>query len=419
MEPPEIQPSKPNAWAPLRITEFRHLMLGRFLFIMGLRMMGTLVAWWLYDLTGNPLLIGMIGLAEFVPAFLLALPAGHVIDRKDKRKLMLGGVSGYFLCVVCLFILALFLSKGYAKASVVIGMVFVVIFVTGMVRAFTGPSFHAILAQTVPRILLPRAISWNQGVWLTASVLGHASAGFLIALKGTTNTLTAILILIIISFSFLYRILPKPPENENRGEKATWESLAQGLRFVFNTRPVLGALALDMFAVLFGGAVAMVPVFAKDILNIGPIGFGWLNAAADVGAIISVIFVTFFPIQKNQGRIMMLCVAGFGVCILLFGLSKIFWLSFAALLLSGIMDGISMIIRGTILQLQTPDSLRGRVMSVNSMFINSSNELGQFESGLAARMLGIVPSVVFGGCMTILVVIITWFKAPDLRKMEY
>jgi len=394
-------------------------MLGRFLFIMGLRMMGTLVAWWLYDLTGNPLLIGMIGLAEFVPAFLLALPAGHVIDRKDKRKLMLGGVSGYFLCVVCLFILALFLSKGYAKASVVIGMIFVVIFVTGMVRAFTGPSFHAILAQTVPRILLPRAISWNQGVWLTASVLGHASAGFLIALQGTTSTLGVIMILIIISFSFLFRILPKPPENENKGEKATWESLAQGLRFVFNTRPVLGALALDMFAVLFGGAVAMVPVFAKDILNIGPIGFGWLNAAADVGAIISVVFVTFFPIQKNQGRIMMLCVAGFGVCILLFGLSKVFWLSFAALMLSGIMDGISMIIRGTILQLQTPDALRGRVMSVNSMFINSSNELGQFESGLAARMLGIVPSVVFGGCMTILVVIVTWFKAPDLRKMEY
>jgi MFS family permease len=174
-----------------------------------------------------------------------------------------------------------------------------------------------------------------------------------------------------------------------------------------------------MFAVLFGGAVALVPVFAKDILQIGPIGFGWLNAAADIGSIITVTILTIWPLKKQQGRILFFAVAGFGLCIILFGLSTVFWLSFAALMMAGCMDGISVIVRSTILQLKTPDELRGRVMSVNSMFINSSNELGQFESGVTAKLMGTVPSVVFGGCMTLAIVIVTWFKAPSLRKMEY
>lgn len=203
------------------------------------------------------------------------------------------------------------------------------------------------------------------------------------------------------------------------GEKNTWESVKEGLRFVFKTKEILGAFTLDMFAVLFGGAVAMVPVYAKDILKIGPQGFGWLNAAIDMGAIFIIVLLTIFPMKKAQGKKLMLAVAGFGICIILFAVSQWFFLSFAALLIAGMLDGVSVVVRGTVMQLKTPDHMRGRVSSVGSMFINSSNELGQFESGVAARMMGVVPSVVFGGCMTLVVVIFTWFKAPNLRKFEY
>ena len=206
------------------------------------------------------------------------------------------------------------------------------------------------------------------------------------------------------------------PQND---ETKTWDSVKEGLRFVFRTKEILAAFSLDMFAVLFGGAVAMVPVFAKDILKIGPMGFGWLNAAIDIGSIFIVVLLAFFPLKKAQGKKLMIAVAGFGICIILFALSKWFVLSFAALTIAGMLDGISVVVRGTVMQLKTPDHMRGRVSSVGSMFINSSNELGQFESGVAAKLMGVVPSVVFGGCMTLLVVAITWFKAPTLRKFEY
>ncbi|MEQ1798108.1 MAG: MFS transporter, partial [Lacibacter sp.] len=252
---------------------------------------------------------------------------------------------------------------------------------------------------------------------LTASVTGHSLAGFLIAGFGITGTLTAIILMIAMALLIFNTIGQKPAPQQ--AEKKTWESVKEGLRFVYKTKEVLGALVLDLFAVLFGGAVAMVPVFAKDILKVGPIGFGWLNAAADFGAIIIVILLTVFPLKKQQGKILLFSVAGFGMTIIVFGLSELFWLSFAALFMGGVLDGISIVVRGTILQLKTPDELRGRVLSVNSMFINSSNELGQFESGIAAKLMGVVPSVVFGGCMTIAVVIATWFKAPKLKKLEY
>jgi hypothetical protein len=249
-------------------------------------------------------------------------------------------------------------------------------------------------------------------------VLGHACAGFFIAAFKNTGTLLTIVILIILAITLLYRIHNKPAANV-RGEKKTWDSVKEGLNFVFTTKELLGALSLDLFAVLFGGAVALVPIYAKDILKVGPIGFGWLNAATDIGAITIVILLALNPLKGKQGKILMAAVAAFGICIIVFGISKIFFLSFAALLISGMVDGISVVIRGTIMQLKTPNEMRGRVMSVNSMFINSSNELGQFESGVAARLMGVVPSVVFGGCMTLLVVLITWFKAPSLKKMEY
>lgn len=211
----------------------------------------------------------------------------------------------------------------------------------------------------------------------------------------------------------------KKPVAENKKELPAWESVKEGLRYVVSNKILLGAISLDLFAVLFGGAVALIPEFANKVLAVGPIGFGWLNAASDIGAITIIILLTIFPMRKQQGKRMMLAVGGFGVCIIVFGLSTVYAISFAALLISGMFDGISVMVRGTILQLTTPDEMRGRVSSVNSMFINSSNELGMMESGIASRIMGLVPSVIFGGCMTMLVVIITWFKAPTLRKMEY
>ena len=410
--------TKTDPFAAMRIPEYRNLMMGRFLFIMGLRMMGTLVGWWVYELTNEPFAIGLIGLSEVIPAVSLSLYAGHVIDISEKRKLLLRGVALYFSCALLLLGLSTHYTTTQISNNWIAFSIYIIIFLTGIFRAFTGPAFGTMVASIVPANILQNAITWNQGIWLSASVIGHAMVGFLIAGVGNTLSLSIISLLVLIGFGFMYQLKLKPPLNEP-GEKKTLDSVKEGLRFVFNTKEILGALSLDLFAVLFGGAVAMIPVFAKDILKVGPVGFGWLNAASDMGSIFIIIILTLFPMRKRQGKKLLLAVGGFGLCIVVFALSKIFWISFAVLLLSGILDGISVVVRGTILQLKTPAHMRGRVMSVNSMFINSSNEFGQFESGVAAKLLGVIPSVVFGGCMTLLVVAATWIKAPSLRKMEY
>ena len=407
-----------DPFASVRQKEFRVLLTGRFLFIMGLRMMSTLVGWWIYNLTNAPLAIGLIGLSEFLPAFSMALYAGHTIDISEKRKLILRGVALYLLAATILLLLSTRFSAAHLTNHWIAIGIYATIFGTGIIRSFVGPTFNVILASVVPRHHLQNATTWNQGAWLTASVCGHAAGGFLIAGLGNTGTLSCIVSLIVLALVMLFQLAPKPPLTE-KSEKKTWESVKDGLRFVLHTKEVLGALSLDLFAVLFGGAVALVPVFARDILKIGPQGFGFLNAASDIGSIFIVVILTLFPMQQQQGKKLLFAVAGFGICIITFALSKIFWLSFAALLLGGMLDGVSVVVRGTIMQLKTPDHMRGRVMSVNSMFINSSNELGQFESGVAARLLGVVPSVIFGGCMTLLVVMVTAIKAPSLRKLEY
>jgi len=380
-------------------------------------MTGTVIGWWIYLLTNSKLALGLVGLSEVIPALSLALYAGHYIDINEKRKLLLRCVLGYAGCIVLLFLL----STHYASASLhhwtIAVLICLVIGITGAIRSFSGPTFSAMISQIVPKEILPTAASISSATWLIASIFGHASAGFLIALLGINKSFLVILVMILGGYFFLNRLSVKPVLVKMVTN--TWQSVKEGLTYVFRTKEILGALSLDLFAVLFGGAVALVPVFAKDILHIGPIGFGWLNAAADMGSIITVTTLTVKPLQHKQGRILFFAVAGFGLCIILFAVSQLFWLSFLALLMSGCMDGVSVIVRSTILQLKTPDALRGRVMSVNSMFINSSNELGQFESGVTARLMGTVTSVIFGGCMTIAVVIFTWFKAPSLRKMEY
>lgn len=406
-----------DPYASIRIPEFKNLIIGRFTFIFSLRMMSTLVGWWVLELTNDPFAIGLVGLSEFVPAFGFALYAGHVIDKSERRQIMLKGVFSYIVFAMLLLLLSTRLTSDHFNSQTIAIFIYVVIFFTGIARAFTGPTFSSLLAMIVPRQFLQNATTWNQGSWLAASVSGHAISGFLIWLIGITGTLIVICSILIIAFVALTRLKPKPAVPA--GEEKIWTRVKEGLRFVFRTKEILGAFTLDMFAVLFGGAVAMVPYYARNVLQVGPLGLGWLNAAIDFGAIISVVLLTYRPMKKAQGRKLFFAVAGFGVCIIIFALSKLFILSFAALLIAGLLDGVSVVIRGTVMQLRTPDHMRGRVSSVASMFINSSNELGQFESGFASRLLGPVPSVVFGGCMTILVVIVTWWKAPTLRKFEY
>jgi MFS family permease len=407
-----------SPFVSVRIPEFRYLVTGRFAFVMALRMLTTLLGWWIYNLTNAPFAIGLIGLSEVIPAVSLALYAGHVIDLSDKKKLLMRGIVLYFIAVIILLVLSTKNSANIFSNNTIALFIYLVVFCTGVVRSFVGPVFNVVLAHIVPKNILQNATTWNQGSYLSASVTGHAMGGFLIALLGNTGTFTVIACLIAVAFSTLINLKPKPPLNE-KSEKKTWESVKEGLNFVFKTKEILGAISLDLFAVLFGGAVAMVPVFARDILKVGSEGFGFLNGASDMGAICSVILLTAFPMRRNQGYKLLFAVFGFGICIICFALSRLFVLSFIALLISGMLDGISVVIRGTIMQLKTPDNMRGRVMSVNSMFINSSNEFGQFESGLAAKLMGVVPSVIFGGCMTIAVVITTWFRAPSLRKMQY
>jgi MFS family permease len=381
-------------------------------------MLGTVAAYQLFKITQKSISIGFAGLSEFIPVFLLALYAGHVIDKSDKRTLLLRGVLTYSICVIALIIITSPWFASNVQTSSPQLFFYGVIFCTGIIRAFTGPATNAIIVQLIPREILQYAANISSTTWLIASITGHASAGFFIAWFGVHNTFFIILAYVFIAAALISVIKKKPVMVTAKNIKA-WDSVKEGLRFVSNNKIMLGAISLDLFAVLFGGAVALIPEFADKILQVGPIGFGWLNAAMDIGSAAVMIALTFSPMKKRQGYKLMFAVAGFGLCIIIFGFSSWYWLSFIALLLAGMLDGISVIVRGTILQLTTPDEMRGRVSSVNSMFINSSNELGQFESGFMARALGTVPSVIFGGCMTLLVVIITWFKAPGLRKFEY
>jgi MFS family permease len=403
---------------PLQHTEFRHFIIARFFLIMALRMLGTVAAYQLFQITRDSFSIGLAGLAEFLPVFCLALYAGHVIDRSDKRTLLLRSVLIYAICAAAMVIITLPSVLDQFTSKTLPLLFYAIIFCTGIIRAFAGPTTHALIAQLVPRDILHLAANISSSTWLIASIIGHASSGFLIAWFGVNQTYGIILIYVLIAALFLMRIERKPIQSKSMDVSA-WQSVKEGLHFVYQNKIMLGALTLDLFAVLFGGVVALVPEFADRILAVGPIGFGWLNAAIDIGSIITIILMTIRPMKKKQGQRLFYAVGGFGVCIILFGLSDIYWISFMALLLAGMFDGVSVVIRGTILQLTTPDHMRGRVSSVNSLFINSSNELGQFESGFAAKALGTVPSVLFGGCVTLIVVVITWLRAPTLRKFEY
>jgi MFS family permease len=408
---------RPSALELLHIREYRSFIFARLFYIMAQSLVTTVIGWRIYDITRNPFAIGLIGLSEFIPAFSLALYAGHVIDKSDKRSLLLKTTTFYFLCVIGLLALVFGPLVRLLHNHWIQWLTYAIIFCTGIIRAFAGPALNAIIAQIVPKEKLPAAVTLNSSTFLLASVTGHATAGFLIARTSYPVTFSVVGVYVIIAWLCFYRLAPK--QIMVTTEKKTWESIKEGLRFVVRTRELLGALALDLFAVLFGGVRALIPVFARDILQVGPIGYAWLNAAEDIGSMIMILSLTLSPLRHRQGRTLLYAVAGFGTCIIVFGLSKIYLLSFFALMGSGMLDGISVVVRQTIVQIKTPDEMRGRVAAVNSMFINSSNELGMFESGFMAKLMRVIPSVIFGGCMTIAVVITTWFRAPALREMEY
>lgn len=406
-----------DPYAALRFKEFNIFLGVRFAMVFAWSMQFIVIEWQVYSMTKDPLSLGIIGLMEVIPAVGMALFAGHIVDQKEKRNLLVKCILGFSVVSFGLFVLSLPSMESQMETKSILYGIYFLVFLGGLVRAFLGPTIFSLIALIVPKRIYPNAATWSSSTWQLASVLGPALAGFSISLIGVHWSMCVIFGFSILALLLLFRIPKKPILNPKIGEPV-FESLKEGLQFVFKTKAVFGALTLDMIAVLFGGAVALLPIFAQDILQVGSEGFGVLRAAPAVGASIMMLGSTRFPLHKNAGKKLLWAVAAFGVCIIVFGLSTYFWVSVIALFLSGAVDGVSMIIRQTILQLKTPDNMRGRVASVNSMFVGSSNELGAFESGVTAKLMGTVTAVVFGGTMTLLTVGITAFVSPSFRKLD-
>ena len=407
-----------NSFAALLHAEFRTYIIARFFFIMVLTMQATLISWKVFEITHDPFSIGLIGLVEFVPAVIMAIYSGYIIDKSDKKKLLhLSITANLLLTILFTYITSQQASTIFTQKAILI-TIYIIAFCTGIARAFSGPTSFALVSMLVPKEKIPNAISWHSSSWQIAGVGGPAIGGLLYGSKGITFTFTLMIVMMSIAVLILFFISPKPSAVQFKGEPML-KSIREGFKFVWNTKEILGVITLDLFAVFFGGATALLPYFSDVILKTGAEGLGILRAAPGIGAIVVMLVVNFIGMKSNQGKWMLWSVAGFGLCIIIFGLSSWFWISFVALLLSGLLDGISIIVRSTVLQLKTPEEMKGRVSALNSIFIISSNELGAFESGFASRLMGVIPSVVFGGMMTIGVVVFTWFKMPSLRKVKY
>ncbi len=406
-----------DPYAALRFKEFNIFLAVRFAMVFAWSMQFIVIEWQVYSLTKDPLSLGIIGLMEIIPAVSIALFAGHIVDQSEKRNLLVKCILGFSVVSLGLFIITLPTVEASYSSKLVLYVIYALVFLGGLVRAFIGPTIFSLIALIVPKKIYPNAATWSSSTWQMASVLGPALAGFSISWIGVHWSMCVIFGFSLLALIFLSRISKKPILNPKIGEPVL-QSLKDGLKFVFNSKAIFGALTLDMIAVLFGGAVALLPIYAQDILQVGSEGFGILRAAPAIGASITMLGSTRFPLHKNAGSKLLWAVFGFGICIIVFGLSTIFWVSVIALFLSGAVDGVSMIIRQTILQLKTPDNMRGRVASVNSIFVGSSNELGAFESGVAAKLLGTVTAVVFGGCMTLLTVGTTAIVSPTFRRLD-
>ncbi len=401
-----------DPYAALKYGDFRLFLLGKFLLTVALQMQAVVASWMIYKITKDPFALGLIGLTEAVPALGLALPGGFLADRYNRRKLMLLST-----------LLMLLTSAGFVHFTFSAGSgsetwpAFLVIFFIGLARGLYNPAQSSFWGQLLPRENYINASVWNSSLWQVGAVTGPALGGLCYGWLGPGITSILVCMLMCIVLLCYVFIKNRPVARSNRAETVR-ESLRKGISFFFGQQILLSAVSLDLFAVLFGGAVALLPAFADQVLHTGPEGLGFLRSAPAVGAVIMAGIMAFRPPSKSAGRLMLWCVGGFGLCMIGFALSENYYLSMVFLILSGMLDNVSVVIRSTILQSFTPDEMRGRVSAVNSIFVGSSNEIGAFESGLAARYLGLVNSVIFGGCMTLAVVFITSKVAPKLRKLD-
>jgi len=401
-----------DSYLALRNPGFRRYIVSLMAMTVATQIRGVVVAWQLYAATGDPLSLGLIGLAEALPFIATALYAGHVADRHDRRRVALGALLLVLGCAAAL--LGLSLRRPVGGGGV--WPFYAVIFASGIARSFLMPARTALAAELVPREQYANATAWRTSSWQFAAVAGPALGGVLYAVGGPGLAYSVDVALMLVAVGAL-ALVRRPPRVAPPASLSVRESLSGGLRWVFAQPVVLGAMTLDLFSVLFGGAVALLPVFAADILRAGPEGLGALRAAPAVGSVLTALWLAHRPPMRRAGPAMLASVAIFGVCIIGFGLSRSFPASLALLAASGMADTVSVVIRATLLQVLTPDALLGRVSAVNAVFIGSSNEIGAFESGVAAKLMGTVPSVVFGGCMTVLVVAVTAWRIPALRRL--
>ena len=407
-----------EAFVAVRHRNFRYFLGYRFFMTMATLMQSVIVSWHMYFLTKNVLWLGLIGLVEVLPQISIALFAGHYIDLWNRKKIVANSTS--LLLIGSSILLLYSIESFHSFEHLGVWPIFITIFLTGLSRGILMPANTALIGQLVDKSQYANAATWSSANWQVAAVVGPAIGGLIYGFSSITVAYSSIFILYLISLFIFNRVqithvvrVVIPGEEEDM-----FSRIREGIRFVVKSPELLGAFSLDMLAVFFGGAVAMLPVFASDVLHVGPEGLGFLRACPALGAIMMSFYLMFYPPVKNSGRTLLLCVAAFGLCMIGFAFSHVFWLSGLLLLMSGLFDNVSVVIRGTILQLYTPDYMRGRVASVNSIFIGSSNELGAFESGIAAKFMGLVPSVAFGGVMTLLVVAATAGINPVLRKLS-
>jgi MFS family permease len=400
-------------YAVLRIADFRRLLLARLFVTVSVQIHAMAVGWQIYALTKNPLSLGLIGLVGAFPAIGIALYAGHFADVHDRKRLASGSV---LVLMVCMGALAFCSLAGLTTNTLCVAL-YILIALSGFARGFYSPAIFGLISQIVPRNLYGNAAAWNSTLWQLSAIGGPILGGILYVKLGAGWTYAVATLLLLVSLATISFIQSRTDlSGAPRG--GVHDSILEGLRFVFSHQVILGAMALDLFGVLFGGAVALLPIFADQIFHRGPEALGILRAAPSLGAFAIATTLAFRPIRKHAGYIFLFVVAGFGLCMVAFALSTNFWLSVAVLALSGVFDGVSVYIRSTIYQQNTPEDMKGRVAAVNSIFIGSSNEIGEFESGVMAKLLGTVPSVIFGGCATLAVVAITALRAPALRRVE-
>ncbi len=402
-----------SPYAVLQIPDYRLLLISRLMVTVAVQVQGIAVGWQIYAITNNALFLGLAGLAEALPAIGVALYAGHIADIVDRRKIVLFSVA----TLVASMAIITACSFSSANNSTLLTCLFVVIALSGVARGFYGPAIFGIVSDIVPRPLLGNAAAWNSTAWQASAVAGPILGGILYSHVHAANTYLFSTLLLVAAFISFCQVKSRTVLIKSKYE-SVFDNIKEGLVFVFSNQIVLGAMALDLFAVLFGGAVALLPIFAKEVFHCGPEVLGVLRAAPSIGSVITAVILTHKPITHNSGKIFMASAAGFGLCMIAFGLSTNLYLSVALLAVSGALDGISVWVRSTIFQLVTPNEMKGRVSAVNNMFIGSSNEIGEFESGVTAKYMGLVPSVVFGGIMTLLVVAVTSVRAPKLRRLH-